>query len=35
VTGEGGGVNGSRIKFFIRINLCLEFKTLRNLWIRT
>jgi hypothetical protein len=30
----GGGVNGSRIKFFSRIGLCPEFKTLGNFYHR-
>jgi hypothetical protein len=32
--GRPEGMNGSRIKFFARIRLCLEFKTLGNLYTR-
>jgi hypothetical protein len=33
-TGGGEGVNGSRIKFFLRISVCFEIKTLDNLYVR-
>jgi hypothetical protein len=31
---RGEGVNGSRIKFFLRISVCSEIKTLDNLYVR-